>query len=93
MLKEPCEKAIVISGVNFNSDCNHNIKELKGNKKIINIMVPIKLNKTWAAATRLAAILEPMAAKTAVIQVPIFDPNKIGIAPCKVKKPPENSPR
>ena len=38
------------------------------------------LNKTWKNAALLAGIDPPIEARTAVIVVPIFDPNKNGKA-------------
>ena len=49
---------------------------VNGDKTIINRTEPMTLNKTWKNAALLAGIDPPIEARTAVIVVPIFDPNK-----------------
>ena len=81
MLKVPWAKAMVISGARFKKLSNHWIKPVNGTRKIIQITVPMTLKATWAAATRLAAILAPKEAIIAVIVVPMLSPKSTGRAP------------
>ena len=46
----------------------------------VKIMVPMMLNIKWIIVARFAFLLVPIDAKTAVIQVPIFWPNKTNTA-------------
>ena len=68
-------------GLDFKKLSNHWIKPVNGTRKIIQITVPITLKATWAAATRLAAILAPKEAIIAVIVVPMLSPKSTGRAP------------
>ena len=60
---------------------------VNGDKTIINKTEPMTLNKTWKNAALLAGIDPPIEARTAVIVVPIFDPNKneLELTPGNVK--------
>lgn len=81
ILNVPWAKAKVIAGVKSRLDCIHSIKLVNGKRRTINSTVSITFKKTWAAATHLAAIFEPIDAKTAMIHVPMLLPRRIGIAP------------
>ena len=55
--------------------------------KVTKRMLPIRLNNTWANATRFAVTFARQAAMIAVMQVPILSPRSTGIAPSKGIKP------
>lgn len=77
MLKIPWATASCNSGDMVLTELIYWINIVNGDKTIINKIEPITLNKTWKKAALLAGIDPPIEARTAVIVVPIFDPNKM----------------
>ena len=55
------------------------IKDTKGvaMQMQVKISVPMMLNSRWITVVRFALTFVPMEARTAVMQVPIFCPNRI----------------
>ena len=80
MLKIPWATASCNSGDIVLIELIYWINMVNGDKTIINRTEPMTLNKTWKNAALLAGIDPPIEARTAVIVVPIFDPNKNGKA-------------
>lgn len=87
ILNVPWAKAKVIAGVKSRLDCIHSIKLVNGKRRTINSTVSITFKRTWAAATHLAAIFEPIDAN-----VPILAPMTIPIACRRFKSLADTSP-
>ena len=63
--------AATLSGVNASTTSVRGVRI----QTIVKIVVPIRLNIRWMMVVRFAFLLVPIAARIAVIQVPIFCPN------------------
>ncbi len=86
-LNIPCANANCIAGFKFNIVDRYAINETNGLKNSIITIVPTTLKIVCEAAVRLATMLVPIAAKIAVIVVPILLPNNNGRAASKVIAP------
>ena len=86
MLKIVCTFAICAAGL---SGTKLIIQLVNGVTRqiTVNTMVPMILNIRWMMVVRLALILVPMDASTAVMQVPIFCPNSTKTAPSRPMSP------
>ena len=87
ILKEPWAKAMAVFGFIPSSLSIVLTYIVKGIRKIVKITVPTALNVTWAAASLLAVVVEPITAIIAVIVVPILSPNSTGRAAWRVTSP------
>ena len=78
-LNRVCMLAIWAAGLEGVSSCIHWVSGVRM-QIVVKITVPIILNIRWITVVRLALRLVPTDASTAVIQVPIFWPNRTNTA-------------
>ncbi|MPM69344.1 hypothetical protein SDC9_116289 [bioreactor metagenome] len=72
-----------MAGLRFNSTDNFVRTTVNGDRISKIKTVPVRLNTTCEAAARFAGKLAPIAARIAVMVVPILLPNRIGKAACR----------
>ena len=86
MLNKVCKLAIcadAFAGVQLSTSRINGVTR----HNIVKIIVPITLKETWITVVLFAFLLVPTDANNAVIQVPMFIPNKTNAALCRFTTP------